>query len=82
MSKKKISYDQAYQELQNIMLDLQEEEISVDELSTKVKRAAELLKICNQMLRQTENEVEDIVKDLGLEWKWKSHLLGWLSWMV
>jgi exodeoxyribonuclease VII small subunit len=66
MTKKKISYDDSFEELQEIMQDLQEDEISVDELSAKVKRAAELLKMCNQILRDTEKNVGDLIKDLGL----------------
>lgn len=66
MSKSKISYDASFEELQSIMRDLQEDEISVDELTEKVKRAAELLKICNQVLRDTEKNVGDLIKDLGL----------------
>jgi len=66
MSKTKISYDDSFEELQEIMQDLQEDEISVDELSAKVKRAAELLKMCNQILRDTEKNVGDLIKDLGL----------------
>lgn len=66
MTKTKISYDDSFEELQKIMQDLQEDEISVDELSAKVKRAAELLKMCNQILRDTEKNVGDLIKDLGL----------------
>ncbi len=66
MTKKKISYDESFEELQEIMQDLQEDEISVDELSAKVKRAADLLKMCNQILRDTEKNVGDLIKDLGL----------------
>jgi exodeoxyribonuclease VII small subunit len=66
MSKTKISYDASFEELQEIMQDLQEDEISVDELTAKVKRAAELLKMCNQILRDTERNVGDLIKDLGL----------------
>jgi exodeoxyribonuclease VII small subunit len=66
MSKTKISYDASFEELQEIMQDLQEDEISVDELTAKVKRAAELLKICIQILRDTEKNVCDLIKDLGL----------------
>tara|TARA_R110000868_G_scaffold350118_1_gene611370 strand:- start:237 stop:437 length:201 start_codon:yes stop_codon:yes gene_type:complete len=66
MSKTKISYDASFEELQEIMQDLQEDEISVDDLTAKVKRAAELLKMCNQILRDTEKNVGDLIKDLGM----------------
>lgn len=61
-----MSYEQAYEELEAIMQDLQEDKISVDELTVKVKRAAELITFCNSMLRSTEAEVNKIVKKLGL----------------
>jgi exodeoxyribonuclease VII small subunit len=60
------TYEKAYEELEAIMNDLQEDRISVDELTTKVKRAAELITFCNELLRSTEAEVNKIVKKLGL----------------
>lgn len=60
MSKKQ-SYDEALEELQNIVSEIESEEIGVDELSKKVKRAAELLKFCQSKLRQTEQDVNDIL---------------------
>ena len=61
MSKKKISYDSALGELQNIVAEIEGEEIGIDELSKKVKRAAELLKFCQEKLRQTEDDVNEIL---------------------
>jgi len=59
------SYEKAYEELEAIMNDLQEDRISVDDLTAKVKRAAELITFCSDMLRSTEQEVAGIVKKLG-----------------
>ena len=61
MSKKKLSYDSALSELQNIVAEIEGEEISIDELSKKVKRAAELLKFCQEKLHQTEEDVNEIL---------------------
>lgn len=61
-----MTYEKAYDELEAIMQDLQEDKISVDALTAKVKRAAELITFCNDMLRSTESEVNNIVKKLGL----------------
>ncbi len=66
MAEERMTYERAYEELEAIMQDLQEDKISVDELATKVKRAAELISYCNDMLRSTETEVNKIVKKLGL----------------
>lgn len=61
-----MTYEKAYDELETIMQELQEDKISVDALTAKVKRAAELITFCNDMLRSTEAEVNKIVKKLGL----------------
>lgn len=61
-----MTYEKAYEELEAIMQQLQEDRISVDDLTVKVKRAAELITFCNDMLRSTETEVNKIVKKLGL----------------
>ncbi len=60
------TYDDAFAELEAIMNDLQNDEISVDELTAKVQRASFLITHCNQMLRNTEKQVSDIIKELGL----------------
>ena len=39
-------------------------QINVDELALKVKRAAELIKICKVKLHDTESDVQKILKDL------------------
>ncbi|MBK7286531.1 MAG: exodeoxyribonuclease VII small subunit [Flavobacteriales bacterium] len=62
----KLTYEKAYSELERIMQDLQEDKISVDELTGKVKRAVVLITFCNEMLRSTEPEVGALVKKLGL----------------
>lgn len=62
--KEEISYTAAYEELQRIVVDLEDGEISVDELSDKVKRASELIKICKKKLTSTEQDVNKILKDL------------------
>lgn len=54
---KKLTYDSAMKELQVIVNQLQEEAVSVDDLSNQVKRAAELVKFCREKLRSTEEEL-------------------------
>lgn len=58
---KKQTYESALAELQSIIAEIEGEEISIDELSKKVKRAAELLKFCQLKLRQTESDVNEIL---------------------
>ncbi len=58
------NYNDAFEELQQIVTDIEEGDISVDELSEKVKRAATLIKICKKKLSSTEADVNAILKDL------------------
>lgn len=62
--KKEENYTAAFEELQQIVTEIEEGEISVDALSEKVKRAAQLIKICKNKLTQTEEDVNQILKEL------------------
>lgn len=62
--KTEINYTEAFEELQQIVGEIEEGEISVDELSIKVKRASELIKICKNKLTSTEEDVNQILKEL------------------
>jgi len=63
--KKEIPYTQAIEELEEIVSSIENEDVNVDELSVKVKRAAELIKICKSKLHNTEEEVNNILKDIN-----------------
>ena len=58
------NYTEAFEELQQIVSEIEEGQISVDELSEKVKRAALLIKICKSKLASTEEDVNKILKEL------------------
>lgn len=60
----KITYEEAFKELKEIVNEIEEGDISVDELSTKVKRASKLIKICKDKLTSTEEDVNKILKEL------------------
>jgi exodeoxyribonuclease VII small subunit len=62
---KEPNYAEAFEELQTIVAEIENGEISVDELSEKVKRATVLIKICKAKLTSTEEDVAKILKDLG-----------------
>lgn len=59
-----ITYDQAYTELKTIAQEIDNESITVDVLAQKVKRAADLIKFCQEKLRATETEVDKIIKQM------------------
>ena len=60
----KITYTEAFEELETIVKEIEEGGITVDELSAKVKRAALLIKICKTKLTTTEEDVNQILREL------------------
>ena len=62
--KDKINYSEAFDELQGIVSEIEDGEISVDDLSEKVKRAALLITICKTKLTKTEEDVTKILNEL------------------
>lgn len=64
MAKDNLKYSKAMDELERIVLEIENDNIEVDELASKIKRASELLQICSAKLKSSEEEVEKILKDL------------------
>ncbi|MDY0101822.1 MAG: exodeoxyribonuclease VII small subunit [Lentimicrobium sp.] len=62
---KAINYTDAIVELETIVSEIENATIGVDELSEKVKRAAELIKFCRSKLTSTEKEVNAILQNLS-----------------
>ncbi len=61
MKKEILNYDTAYLELQQILSDIQQDVTGLDELSDKIKRAAELVNFCKHKLRATELEIQKLL---------------------
>jgi exodeoxyribonuclease VII small subunit len=65
MSKsKQPSYSQALTELEQIVSEIEAEDIDVDVLAGKVKRAAFLVKLCKARLRNAEEEVKKVLAEI------------------
>jgi len=56
-----LTYESAYEELAQIAKEIETESVSVDVLAEKVKRASELITLCQERLRSTEIEVNKII---------------------
>ncbi len=61
---KKISYSEAYEELQQIVDEIENAEIGIDLLDEKIKRASVLLKICKDKLHKTEENVMAVLEEI------------------
>ncbi|MDB2363750.1 exodeoxyribonuclease VII small subunit [Flavobacteriales bacterium] len=64
MAKKEIKYSDALEELSEIVDKIDNEEVDVDELSENVKKALTLIKLCKTKLQKTEEEVQQVLKEL------------------
>lgn len=61
------TYTDAFEELQAIVAQMEQGNISIDELSEKVKRASVLIGLCKSKLTETEADVNVILKSLNAE---------------
>lgn len=64
MTEKKTTYKEAIAEIEEILGLMESEELDVDDLSVKVKRVSELIRMCRKKLLQTEAEVEKVLKEI------------------
>lgn len=61
---KKMKYEEAMAELQEIVRNIENENSSIDDLSKSISRAMELIKICKDKLFTTESEVQKALEEL------------------
>ncbi len=61
---KELTYTEAFDELQQLIQEMEDGTITVDVLSEKVKRAAFLIQQCKKKLTQTEEDVNEILQKL------------------
>ena len=59
-----MTYSLALTELQQIINEIESEEINVDVLAEKVRKAAYLIKFCKDRLRNTEEEVKKVLSEI------------------
>jgi exodeoxyribonuclease VII small subunit len=62
---KKLSFGEAVSEVEEILAGLEADEVDIDELGEKVKRAVELIHVCREKLEKTDAEVRDLVSGLS-----------------
>ncbi len=62
MQKKEINYEEAVSQLEEIARKMENGEFEVDELVAQLKKAQQLIKLCNDKLRSTDDEIQKILK--------------------
>lgn len=63
----KLTYSQALTEIEKIVQIIESQEVDVDDLTDKVKRASELIIFCRNKLRGTEEEINKLFDEKGLK---------------
>lgn len=58
-----MKYEKALADLEKIVRDVENGQLSLDELAEKLKTAKELLALCNQRLNATEEDVQKILSN-------------------
>jgi len=58
------TYQEAFEELQQLVRQMENAEIPVDELAEMIKRATLLINICKKKLTDTEEEVKVLLEKL------------------
>ncbi len=60
-----LKYDEALEQLQEIVQLLERKEITIDDLSGQVKKAKLLVDFCREKLDSTEDEINKIINPEG-----------------
>jgi exodeoxyribonuclease VII small subunit len=59
-----LAYVDAVDELETILAELESDEVDIDVLGARVKRAAVLIRLCRDRVTSARMEVEQVVSDL------------------
>jgi len=57
MEKEKMTYEEAFAQLQTIVRKMESDEYSIDEIAAQLKTAQRLIKLCKDKLSKTEEEI-------------------------
>ena len=60
---KEINYEAALAELKTIVSKMENDELDIDQMSVKLRRAQELLKLCRDKLTKTDEEIKKILAE-------------------
>ncbi len=60
---KDMTYEEALAKIQDIVVELEQKEVSIDELIKKVDMAKQLVDFCQEKLTKTEKDIEKIIED-------------------
>nr|WP_314692219.1 exodeoxyribonuclease VII small subunit [uncultured Prevotella sp.] len=59
---KEIKYEEAVQKLEAIVDKMERGELDIDSMAAQLKEAQELVKLCKQKLKRTDNEIQKLLE--------------------
>jgi len=66
MAKEKITYNEAVSELETILKELEDnDEINMDLVAGKVKRASFLIEFCKKQLHELDSDIQKMIDQLN-----------------
>lgn len=63
MTNRNLSYEEALKELEQIIEELEEDDLSLKDSLEKFKRGVFLYNYCNEILRNVEGEIKVLIED-------------------
>ena|GEM_PF-469427 len=58
---REMTYSQALHELEKIVAEIESEEVEIDLLAEKIKRASDLISLCRRKLKAADEEVKKVL---------------------
>lgn len=59
---KKINYEEAVKLLEDIVAKMEDGEMDLESMTTQLKKAQELVKLCKDRLTQTDKDIQALLK--------------------
>lgn len=59
---KKINYEEAVKQLEDIVAKMEDGEMDLESMTTQLKKAQELVKLCKDRLTQTDKDIQALLK--------------------
>ena len=60
---KKISYEAALKQLEEIVAKMEDNEMDLESMTTELKKAQGLVKLCKDRLQQTDKDIQALLAD-------------------
>jgi len=57
----RMKYEEALKELEQIVSRMENNEVGIDEMTTQLKRAKQLIKLCRDRLTKTDEEIKKML---------------------